>query len=126
MNKLIKTCQEHEVALRRLKELILKNPAPDSGDANELELLAFLIKSYEDKNVVIDSPTPLEAIRFRMEQNELKQNDLIPFIGAKSRVSEVLAGKRPLTLTMIRELHKGLGIPAEVLLGENRGERQFA
>ncbi len=116
MNKLIKNCQENEAALSRLEELMLKNPVPDSEDANELELLALLIKSYEDKNVIIDPPTPLEAIRFRMEQSGLKQKDLIPFIGSKSRVSEVLAGKRPLTLAMARELHRGLGIPAEVLL----------
>ena len=116
MNKLIKTSKEHEAALDRLGELMLKNPLPDSDDANELELLALLIKSYEDKNIAIDPPTPLEAIQFRMEQSGLKQKDLVPFIGTKSRVSEVLSGKRPLTLAMARELHKGLGIPAEVLL----------
>jgi HTH-type transcriptional regulator / antitoxin HigA len=116
MNKLIKTHQEHEAALARLEELMLKNPIPDSEGANELELLALLIKSFEDKNIVIDPPTPLEAIQFRMEQAGLKQKDLIPFIGSKSRVSEVLAGKRPLTLAMARKLHKGLGIPAEILL----------
>lgn len=116
MNKLIKTSKEHETALERLEKLMLGNPVPDSENANELELLALLIKAYEDKHVVIDPPTPLEAIRFRMEQAGLKQKDLIPFIGTKSRVSEVLAGKRPLTLAMARELHKGLGIPAEILL----------
>lgn len=116
MNKLIKTSKEHEAALDRLGELMLKNPLPDSDDANELELLALLIKSYEVKNIAIDPPTPLEAIQFRMEQSGLKQKDLVPFIGTKSRVSEVLSGKRPLTLAMARELHKGLGIPAEVLL----------
>ena len=114
--KIIKTSEENEATLDRLGELMLKNPLTDSDDANELELLALLIKSYEDKNVEIDPPTPLEAIQFRMEQSELKQKDLIPYIGTKSRVSEVLAGKRPLTLAMARELHKGLGIPAEVLL----------
>lgn len=114
--KIIKTTEEHEAAFNRLGELMLKNPFPDSDDANELELLALLIKTYEDKNVLIDPPSPLEAIQFRMEQGGLKQRDLIPFIGTKSRVSEVLAGKRPLTLTMARELHKGLGISAEVLL----------
>lgn len=117
MKKLIKTHQEHEVALARLEELMLGNPVRASNEANELELLALLIKSYEDNNVVIDPPTSLEAIRFRMEQGGLKQKDLIPFIGTKSRVSEVLAGKRPLTLAMARELHNGLGIPARVFLG---------
>jgi HTH-type transcriptional regulator/antitoxin HigA len=116
MNKLIKTSKEHETALERLEELMLGNPVPDSEDANELELLALLIKAYEDKNIVIVPPTPIEAIRFRMEQAGLTQKDLVPFIGTKSRVSEVLAGKRPLTLAMARKLHKGLGIPAEILL----------
>jgi HTH-type transcriptional regulator/antitoxin HigA len=116
MNKLIKTSKEHETALERLEELMLGNPVPDSEDANELELLALLIKAYEDKNIVIPPPTPIEAIRFRMEQAGLTQKDLVPFIGTKSRVSEVLAGKRPLTLAMARKLHKGLGIPAEILL----------
>jgi HTH-type transcriptional regulator/antitoxin HigA len=116
MNKLIKTSKEHETALGRLEELLLRNPVPDSEDANELELLALLIKAYEDKNIVIDPPTPIEAIRFRMEQAGLTQKDLVPLIGTKSRVSEVLAGKRPLTLAMARKLHKGLGIPAEILL----------
>jgi|694.fasta_scaffold32191_3 HTH-type transcriptional regulator/antitoxin HigA len=116
MNKLIKTSKEHETALERLEELMLGNPVPDSEDANELELLALLIKAYEDKNIVIAPPTPIEAIRFRMEQAGLTQKDLVPFIGTKSRVSEVLAGKRPLTLAMARKLHKGLGIPAEILL----------
>lgn len=116
MNKLIKTSKEHETALERLEELMLGNPVPDSEDANELELLALLIKAYEDKNIVIVPPTPIEAIRFRMEQAGLTQKDLVPFIGTKSRVSEVLARKRPLTLAMARKLHKGLGIPAEILL----------
>ena len=116
MKKIIKTSKEHEAALERLEELMFKNPVPDSEDADELELLALLIKAYEDKQVVIEPPTPLEAIRFRMEQAGLKQKDLIPLIGTKSRVSEVLAGKRPLTLAMARELHKGLGIPAAILL----------
>jgi len=116
MKKIIKTSKEHEAALDRLGELMLKKPIPETDDANELELLALLIKSYEDKNVLIDPPTPLEAIQFRMEQCGLKQRDLVPFIGTKSRVSEVLSGKRPLTLAMARELHKGLGIPAAVLL----------
>lgn len=126
MSKLIETHQEHEAALAHIEELMLKNPVPDSEEANELELLALLIKSYENKNVVIDPPTPLEAIQFRMEQVGLKQKDLVPFIGTKSRVSEVLAGKRPLTLAMARELHKGLGIPADSLLGGSRELRHSA
>ena len=61
---------------------------------------------------------PVEAIRFRLEQENLRPQDLVPFLGSRSRVSEVLNGKRPLTLTIIRRLHDGLGIPADVLLGE--------
>ncbi len=120
MNRIIKNNHEHEAALARLEVLMLGNPPLHSAEADELELLALLIKSYEDKHVMIDPPTPLEAIRFRMEQEGLMQKDLVPYIGTKSRVSEVLAGKRPLTLQMARKLHSGLGIPAEILLSDTQ------
>ena len=78
----------------------------------------MLIQGYESKRVSARPPDPLEAIRFRMEQQRLTQRDLVPFIGSRSKVSEILSGKRPLTLSMIRALHRGLGIPAESLLQE--------
>jgi HTH-type transcriptional regulator / antitoxin HigA len=117
--KLIKTQREYRAALRRVEELMDARPGTAAGD--ELELLAALVEIYEEEHYPIPPPNPIEAIRFRMEQENLKPQDLIPFLGSRSRVSEVLNGKRPLTLTMIRRLHAGLGIPAEVLLCEAEG-----
>lgn len=89
---------------------------PGTPDGDELELLLLLIGTYEDEKFPIDLPDPIEAIRFRMEQKELKQKDLIPIFGSKGKVSEVLNGKRDLSLTMIRRLVSDLGIPAEALI----------
>jgi HTH-type transcriptional regulator / antitoxin HigA len=122
--RLIKTQREYRAALRRVEELMDARPGSAQGD--ELELLAALIEIYEEEHAPIPPPKPVEAIRFRMEQENLKPQDLIPFLGSRSRVSEVLNGKRPLTLTMIRRLHRGLGIPADVLLGETRTARRRA
>jgi len=116
--KLIKTSDDHATALGRLEELMVTDPAPNSLEEEELELLAFLIDHYEKRAIDIPAPSPAEAIRFRMEQAGLKQQDLVPFIGSKSRVSEVLSGKRDLTLAMVRKLHDGLGIPLESLVQE--------
>jgi len=91
---------------------------PGTPDMDELELLTALVEMYEDRHYPISPPDPVDAIRFRMEQLGLSQKDMTPFMGNKSKVSEVLNRKRPLTLAMMRALHKGLGIPAEVLLKE--------
>ena len=114
--KVIKNDREYEAALERIEELM--DAVPDTPEGDELELLSTLVELYEEKRYPIDLPDPVEAIRFRMEQVGLKQQDLVPYIGSRSKVSEVLNGKRPLSLKMIRALHKGLGIPAEVLLHE--------
>jgi HTH-type transcriptional regulator/antitoxin HigA len=119
--KLIKTRQEYRAALRRVEEIMDAQPGTVEGD--ELELLAAIIEIYEEKHAPVPPPDPIEAIRFRMEQDQLRPQDLIPLLGSRSRVSEVLNGKRPLTLTMIRRLHQSLGIPAEVLLGETKRPR---
>ncbi|MEM9480516.1 MAG: ImmA/IrrE family metallo-endopeptidase [Verrucomicrobiota bacterium] len=116
--KLIKTAVDHREATNRLEGLMLSDPPADSEESEEIELLAFLIEKYEQEQIEIDAPSPVEAIRFRMEQQGLKQGDLVPFIGNKSKVSEILSGKRPLTLPMIRNLHRGLEIPSDVLLQE--------
>jgi HTH-type transcriptional regulator / antitoxin HigA len=118
--RIINTTAEHEHALARIEELFRAKPGTPEGD--ELELLMLLVETYEAKAFPIDLPDPIEAIRFRMEQANLKQKDLIPIFGSKSKVSEVLNGKRELSLTMIRKLTRELGIPAEVLLQE-RGAR---
>jgi len=118
MNKLIKTREDHAEAFQQLDALMARNPAVGTADGNELELLAHLIAEYEKQNHDLGFPSPLEAIRFRMEQQGLNPKDLVQYLGSPSKVSEVLNGKRPLTLAMIRRLHDGLGIPAEVLIGE--------
>jgi HTH-type transcriptional regulator/antitoxin HigA len=114
--KVIKNEREHEAALERIEALM--DAAPSTPEGDELELLTTLVELYEEKRFPIELPDPVEAIRFRMEQAGLKQQDLVPYVGSRSKVSEVLSGKRPLSLKMIRALHKGLGIPAEVLLQE--------
>lgn len=116
VKKIIKTEADYQKALARIDELMDAEPNTPEGD--ELELLAALVELYEEKEYPINQPDPIEAIKFRMDQLGLQQKDLIPFIGSKSKVSEVLNRKRPLSLSMMRALHKGLGIPAEILLNE--------
>jgi HTH-type transcriptional regulator/antitoxin HigA len=118
MMKVIRTQTDYEAALAAIESLVEKDPTPGTPDAERLELLAILIEDYETKVSPVQLPEPIEAIRFRMEQQGLRQRDLVPYLGSPSKVSEVLSGKRPLTLSMIRALHTGLGIPAEVLLQE--------
>lgn len=119
--KVIKTEAEYDAALDRVSALL--HTKPGTPDGEELELWNVVIRSYEDAHYPIAPPDPIEAIKFRMDQQGLKARDLIPFIGGKSHVSEVLAGKRPLSLAMIRKLHAGLGIPADVLLADRHGLR---
>lgn len=122
MNKLIKTEAEHAVAMERLDALMDIDPAPGTTEADELELLAHLIEQYESEAYPAELPDPIEAIRFRMEQEGLTQKDLVPIFGSASRVSEVLHRKRPLSLAMMRRLNAELGIPAEVLLQAPKAE----
>jgi HTH-type transcriptional regulator/antitoxin HigA len=114
--KVIKTEKEYESALARINDLMDADPGTPEGD--ELELLVTLVELYEKAKHPIDLPDPVEAIKFRMEQLGLKQKDLIPHIGSRSKVSEVLSRQRPLSIAMIRKLNVGLGIPAEILLRE--------
>jgi len=117
--KLIKTEVEHGAALARIEKLLDAEPGTPAGD--ELELWSALVEMYERERFPIDLPDPVSAIRFRMEQAGLSPSDLIPYLGSKSRVSEVLNGKRGLSLAMIRALSTGLCIPADVLI--ETGER---
>lgn len=112
--KVIKTEKEYQNALEELEPLM--DAAPGSKEEQELELLALLIEKYEDEHFPIPLPDPVEAIKFRMEQQGLTQKDLIPYLGSQSKVSEILNRKRSLTVAMIRNLHEGLEIPAEVLI----------
>ncbi len=116
MMGIIKTEEQYEEALALVEELMDLDPEPGTENANKLELLILLISNYEKEHFPREMPDPIEAIKFRMEQQQLSQKDLIPYIGSRSRVSEVLNRKRPRTLKMIRTLHKGLGIPADVLI----------
>jgi HTH-type transcriptional regulator/antitoxin HigA len=116
ISKIIKTDEEYQNALTALDGLM--DAAPGSKEEQQLELLSLLIEKYEEDHFPIPLPDPVEAIKFRMEQQGLTQKDLIPFIGSQSKVSEVLNRRRPLSITMIRNLHEGLGIPAEVLIQE--------
>lgn len=116
--KIIRTEADYEAVLDRISILMDSDPAPGSDQGEELELLGLLVEHYEEEHFPMDLPSPLTAIKFRMEQQGLKQKDLVPYIGSESKVSEVLSGKRSLSLAMIRRLIHGLGIPAEVLLQE--------
>jgi HTH-type transcriptional regulator / antitoxin HigA len=112
--KPIRTNADYEAALQRIDKLMAAEA--ETPEADELEVLATLVELYEEKHFPIGWPSPTEAIRFRMEQAGLTARDLIPLLGSRAKVSEVLSGKRTLTLQMIRALHEHLGIPAEVLL----------
>jgi HTH-type transcriptional regulator/antitoxin HigA len=115
--KMIKTEGDYQAALARIDELMDARLGTPEGE--ELDLLSHLVEVYEERVYPIPMPSPIEAIRFRMEQQGLKPNDLCPYIGSASRVSEILSGNRSLSLRMVRNLHEGLGIPAEVLIGSS-------
>lgn len=114
--RVIKSEDEYKKALAKVERLIAIDPEPGTSDADYLDILAMLVETYEKKHFPMELPNPIEAIVFRMGEQGLLQKDLVPYIGGKSKVSEVLSGKRPLTIQMIRELHAGLDIPLEVLL----------
>ena len=114
--KVIKTEREYQAALAHV-EALMDKPASDEA---ELELWSLLVEKYEEEHFPIAAPDPIEAIRFRMEQAGLAPADLQPFMQSKSKVSEVMNRKRPLSLSMIRALHRGLQIPAEVLVQESQ------
>jgi HTH-type transcriptional regulator/antitoxin HigA len=111
----IKTESEHATALARIERLM--DARLNTRQGEELELLSLLVHDYEERTFPIDKPDPVAAIRFRMEQQGLEPRDLVRYLGSRSRVSEILSGRRHLTLRMIRALVNGLGIPADVLLG---------
>ena len=121
--KILKTEPEYNEACDRIYHLIHSSENPiesDSREGEEMELLSLLIEKYEQEHYPIEAPNPIEAIKFRIEQMNLKQADISPLFGGKTRVSEVLHGKRPLTLKMITLLNRYLGIPLESLIGGNK------
>ncbi len=117
---LIKTDDDYARVLSRIDEIM--DAEPGTPDFDELELLSALVDLYEEEHFPIDLPDPVSAIQFRMEQLDLTAQNLVPFIGSRSKVSEVLNGKRPLSLSMMRALNKELGIPADILLNEPEAE----
>ena len=107
---------DYEAALAEIDSLMDAIPGTPEGD--RLDVLVTLVVAYEARHWAIDAPDPIEAVRIRMEQKNLRQRDLEPMIGSRGRVSEVLSRKRSLTLPMIRRLAKGLDLPADVLIQE--------
>ena len=124
--KILKTEADYEAALAYVETLM--DAKPDTPEEEELDLFSMLVEQYEREHYPIDPPDPVEAILFRMDQQGLTRVDLVPFIGSQSKVSEVLNRKRPLSLAMIRNLHRGLGIRADTLLqerGATLGQPQY-
>ncbi|WP_434636180.1 DNA-binding protein [Sulfurimonas sp. NW7] len=111
--KPIKNEQNYNDTLQKIEALM--GATPNTPEMDELEVLTTLVEAYEEQHYKIDAPDPIEAIKFRMEQEGLKQKDLVSIVGSKSRVSEILNKKRKLTIEMIRNLHKQLHIPVESL-----------
>jgi HTH-type transcriptional regulator / antitoxin HigA len=110
----IRNDADHAAAVDEIAELW--GAAEGTADSDRLDVLATLVDAYEAKRWPIEAPTPIAAIEFRLEQQGLTRKDLEPFIGSRARVSEIMNGKRPLTLPMIQRLSDGLGIPADVLI----------
>lgn len=108
---------EYQAALTHIECLF--DAEPGTADVDTLEVLTILVERYEEQHYPIQAPDPVSAIKFRMEQAGLTQRDLVPLIGSKAKVSSVLSGRTTLSLKMIRALHEGLGIPAEVLIRES-------
>lgn len=114
----IHTESDYQAALKEVSALIDLDPMVGTEQADRLEVLGALVEAYEAKHYQLELPDPIEAIKFRMEQQGLKPKDLQPMIGGLNRVYEVLSRKRPLSLPMVRRLHAGLGISADCLIRE--------
>ncbi len=110
----IKTEDQYKATMEQMK--ILWECPPNTPEADLLEVLSILVEDYENKHYPIEPLDPIEAIRYRMDEEDLSQKDLVRYFGSKERVSEVLSRKRPLTLRMIKSLYHGLGISADSLL----------
>lgn len=113
--------EQHAAAVARIRKLI--GSRPGTAESDELDVLATLVDAYESRHFPTDIPDPVLLIKFQMEQQGLSRKDLEPMIGSRARVSEVLGGRRSLTLPMIRRLHAGLAIPVDLLVGINPPHR---
>lgn len=122
--KPIKTKRNYAAALKEVERLF--DAKPGTADGDRLEVLTALISVYEEKHQSVPLPNPIEAIQYYMESRGLTRRDLEKYIGSRARVSEVLTRKRAITMEMIRNLHRGLGIPAEVLIQPYRTAKDAA
>ena len=116
MLRLIKNNSQYEDTLARIYELMQLDLQADTEESDELEILSMLVKKYEDEYYPVPEPSPLEAIKYRMEQLNISDAELSTILGARSRKSEILSGKRKLSLAMIRALKERLNISADILI----------
>ncbi len=114
--KILKTKKDYQNALNRFEEIFQSKPG--STESDEADVLSLLLKDYEEKHFVIEAPNPLDAIRYRMEQQGLTNSDLAVILGFKSRVTDLFNKHRKLNITMVRKLHDQLNIPLETLIKE--------
>jgi HTH-type transcriptional regulator/antitoxin HigA len=119
--KPIRTKADYRAALKEIESLMSAEPNTPAGE--RLDVLVTLVEAYEKKHFRMDLPDPVEAIKFRMEQKQMTPKDLVPMIGRINRVYEILSRRRPLTLEMIRRLHRDLDIPAESLIKQSEKRR---
>ncbi len=122
--KPIRSESDYDAALADVEKLMDAKPGTSKGD--RLDVLVTLLEAYEEKHWRVDPPDPIDAIKLRMEQQGLTRSDLEKVLGSRSRVSEILNRRRPLTLEMIRRLHRQLGIPAESLIKPTTRRRRAA
>lgn len=113
---IIRDDEAHAVAIAEFDDLVALDPQPGTAESDRLDLLILLIDEYESRRWPIEMPDPVSAIKFVMDQKGLKRRDLVPYLGDRFMVSRVLSGRRGLSLAQIRALHKGLGIPLEILI----------
>ncbi|MCX2739498.1 helix-turn-helix domain-containing protein [Pontibacter anaerobius] len=115
--RLIRSEKDYQAALKQIRALW--DAEPGTPEEDQLEILSILVSKYEEEHFPIEEPDPIEYIKVRMEELGLRQEDLVPYMGNKGNVSKVLNRKRSLSLEMIRNLHRGLRFPLEVLIGES-------
>ena len=114
--KIIRTKKDYNTSLERFEKIFQAKKG--SNESEEADVLALLIKEYEDKHYVIQAPAPLDAIKYRLQQQGLTNTDLARILGFKSRVTDIFNKHRKLNLSMVRKIHRGLNIPLEILISE--------
>lgn len=125
--RVLRTAADHEAALAEVEDLLRRDPAPGTPEADRLELLGMLVSAYEDQHYPMgEATTPQSAVLFRVDQLGLSRVDLEPIMGGKSRVSEFLTGRRPLSMTQVIRLRDALGIPADLLIPKALRPRRAA